>query len=72
VHGRRQELLRPAWVLVALVGIQITLGGLVIWTGKDFTINTLHVATGAAVLGTSLVITLRTFRVRVADRMVTA
>jgi heme A synthase len=62
----------PAWLLAALVLAQITLGAFVIWTGKQFAVNTLHVATGAAVLATSLVITLRTFRVRVADAMVPA
>ena len=50
----------------SLVATQITLGALVVLTGKQPVINTLHVATGALVLGTSLVLTLRTFRVRVA------
>ncbi|HUF47288.1 MAG TPA: COX15/CtaA family protein [Vicinamibacterales bacterium] len=68
----RRELARPAWLLVALLVVQVSLGALVIWTGKQFVINTLHVATGAAVLATSLVITLRTFRVRVADALATA
>jgi len=63
-HGRRPELARVAWWLIVLVAAQVTLGALVVLTGKQPVINTLHVATGALVLATSLVITLRTFRVR--------
>ena len=55
---------RPAWLVLAAVAIQVTLGALVVLTGKQSVINTLHVATGAIVLGTSLVLTLRAFRVR--------
>ena len=45
-----------------LVAIQITLGALTVMTGKHYVINSLHVVTGAMVLGTSLVLTLRTWR----------
>jgi heme A synthase len=55
---------RPATWLVGLVLVQATLGALVVLTAKQPEINTLHVATGAIVLGTSLVVTLRAFRVR--------
>jgi cytochrome c oxidase assembly protein subunit 15 len=61
-HGRRRELTRPALVLVLLVSMQITLGAFVIWSGRDAVINTAHVVNGALVLGTSLLVTLRTFR----------
>jgi cytochrome c oxidase assembly protein subunit 15 len=63
-YADRPELTRPAWLLLALIAVQITLGALVVLTGKHVLINTLHVATGALVLGTSLLMTLRTFRVR--------
>jgi heme a synthase len=63
-HRARQELIRPAGLLVALVSVQIGLGAAVVLTGKQPVINTLHVATGAVILATSLFLTLRTFRVR--------
>jgi cytochrome c oxidase assembly protein subunit 15 len=63
-HGGRPELQWAAWLLVLLVATQVTLGALVVLTGKQPLVNTLHVATGALVLATSLVVTLRTFRLR--------
>jgi cytochrome c oxidase assembly protein subunit 15 len=63
-HPRRPELTRPALALVIAVALQAALGVLVVLTLKQPVINTLHVATGAVVLGTSLVLTLRTYRVR--------
>jgi cytochrome c oxidase assembly protein subunit 15 len=62
--GDRRELARPAWLLLCLAGAQVTLGAYVVISGKHPVINTLHVTTGAAVLATSLVITLQSFRVR--------
>ena len=66
----RQELRRPATLLAVLVLVQISLGGLIILTKKDVAINTAHVVCGALVLGTSLVLTLRSHRVRFADGVV--
>jgi cytochrome c oxidase assembly protein subunit 15 len=63
-HGDRGELVRPSWLLLGAIAIQITLGAFVVLTGKHPLINTLHVATGAVVLATSLFITLRAYRVR--------
>jgi cytochrome c oxidase assembly protein subunit 15 len=63
-HGNRPEIARPAWLLVLAVAVQVSLGALVVLSGKQPIINTLHVATGAIVLTTSLFITLRSFRVR--------
>ena len=63
-HRSRSELARPAWFLLAVVAVQITLGAFVVLTGKNEIVNTLHVATGAVVLGTSLFLALRAFRVR--------
>ncbi len=65
-HGRRGELRRPSILLLALVAVQITLGALTVLSGKQFIINSLHVVTGAAVFGTSLVLTLRAHRPRFA------
>lgn len=50
---------RPAATLVALVLVQITLGAFVIWTAKGVIPTSAHVATGALILGTSLLLTLR-------------
>jgi len=51
-------------VLVCFLLAQITLGAFVIWSAKDIAINTAHVACGALTLATSLVLTLRSYRVR--------
>jgi heme A synthase len=56
--------MRPSWLLFVAVGAQVTLGALVVLSRRQPVINTLHVATGAIVLGTALVLTLRTYRVR--------
>ncbi|MEZ5316624.1 MAG: COX15/CtaA family protein [Vicinamibacterales bacterium] len=71
-HGGRPEFTRPAWLLITLIATQVSLGALVVLSGKQPIINTLHVATGASVLVTSLVITLRAFRARFADAPVPA
>ncbi len=63
-HVERPELTRPSWLLVVLVVMQAALGASVVLTAKQPIVNTLHVATGATVLVTSLVVTLRAFRVR--------
>ena len=65
-HPNRAELVRPAALIVALVAVQVTLGALTVLSGRDVWINSLHVVGGALVLTTSLVITLRTWRLRFA------
>ena len=65
-HRDRAELRRPLWLLLALLATQITLGALTVLSGKHYVINSLHVVTGAMVLGTSLVLTLRACRPRFA------
>jgi heme A synthase len=60
-HFREGGLRRPAILLVALVVVQVTLGALTVLSGKHYVINSLHVVTGALVLGTSLVLTLRAY-----------
>jgi cytochrome c oxidase assembly protein subunit 15 len=66
-HPRRRELTRPAALLVALVAMQITLGALTVLSRRAVWINSLHVVNGALVLTTSLVLTLRTWRVKFAE-----
>jgi cytochrome c oxidase assembly protein subunit 15 len=61
-HRGEPGLRRPALALIFLVAVQIALGGAVVLGGRAVPVNTLHVATGATLLATSLVLTLRTRR----------
>jgi cytochrome c oxidase assembly protein subunit 15 len=61
-----RELVRPAMLLAALVVVQVTLGAMTVLSRRDVWINSVHVVCGALVLTTSLVLTLRTWRVRFA------
>ncbi|HMB79878.1 MAG TPA: COX15/CtaA family protein, partial [Vicinamibacterales bacterium] len=61
-QGDRNELTRPATLLVALVAVQVTLGALTVLSRRDPWINSFHVVCGAMVLTTSLVLTLRSWR----------
>jgi heme A synthase len=63
-HRLQRELVRPAILLLVLLAAQITLGAFTVLTAKHYIINSLHVVTGASVLATSLVLTLRTHRDR--------
>ena len=63
-HRHRPELRRPALLLAFAVVAQVTLGAFVVLSARQPVINTLHVATGATVLATSLVLTLRLFQGR--------
>jgi cytochrome c oxidase assembly protein subunit 15 len=65
-HRAARALVRPAMLLVGLVAVQITLGGLTVLSGRDVAINSAHVVCGALVLTTSLVLTLRSWRVKFA------
>lgn len=50
----RMQLLRfPAILLLGMLGIQILLGGGIIWTFRDVLITTLHVGVGASMFGLS-------------------
>jgi len=60
----RSELRRPSVLLLSLVSVQIALGALTVLSHRHYVINSLHVVTGALVLGTSLVLTLRAHRAR--------
>jgi cytochrome c oxidase assembly protein subunit 15 len=66
-HRGRRELMRPAGLMVGLVIVQITLGALTVLSQRNVAINSAHVVCGALVLATSLVITLRSWRVRFAE-----
>jgi cytochrome c oxidase assembly protein subunit 15 len=68
----RRELVRPAALLLVLLALQVTLGAYVVWTQKQFVVNSLHVAVGASVLGTSLVLALRAHRPRFSSRAAAA
>ncbi|MFQ5525645.1 MAG: heme A synthase [Thermoanaerobaculia bacterium] len=59
-----RRLRRPVTGLAVVVLAQITLGATVVLTGKAVLPNTVHVATGAMVLATSLLVTLRAWRLR--------
>jgi cytochrome c oxidase assembly protein subunit 15 len=71
-HRARRELARPAALIVVLLATQVTLGALTVLTRRDVTINSLHVVCGALVLTTSLVITLRSWRVKFAQPVIVA
>jgi heme a synthase len=69
-HRGRSELARPAALLAVLVAIQVTLGALTVLSQRNPWINSFHVVCGALVLTTSLVLTLRSWRVRFSDETV--
>jgi cytochrome c oxidase assembly protein subunit 15 len=66
-HRSRQELVRPAILLLLLVATQVTLGAFTVLTRKDVLINSLHVVTGGSVLATAVVLALRAHRARFAS-----
>jgi cytochrome c oxidase assembly protein subunit 15 len=69
-YRAERRLLRPALLLVGLVLLQLTLGALTIWTRRAVLPMTAHVAVGAAVLATSVVLTLRAARLIAASASV--
>jgi cytochrome c oxidase assembly protein subunit 15 len=60
-HRGRRDLVRPAFLLLLFLSMQVTLGAYVVWSGKDPLINTAHVVNGALVLGSALILSLRSF-----------
>jgi heme a synthase len=66
-HRARKELARPATLIVLLVISQVTLGALTVLSKRDIWINSVHLVNGALVLATSIVITLRSWQIRIAD-----
>lgn len=65
-HAGQPRLTRPASLIVGLVCLQVTLGAFTVLTKKDVWINSVHLVCGAMVLATSMVITLRSWRVKFA------
>jgi len=63
VSGYRshKRLFHPALSIASLLLVQLMLGALTIWTQKAVMITTLHVVSGAVILGISLLLTLRAF-----------
>lgn len=57
------RLRRPAWLALALLALQLTLGVSLIWHLKPPTPTTLHVVNGALLLATCLLLSLRLGRV---------
>ena len=55
--------LRPALLLAGLLAVQILLGALTIWTHRAVVPTTTHVAVGAMILVTALVLTLRSYSI---------
>ena len=66
-HRGRSELTRAAVLLGALVVVQIGLGAWTVLSGRQVAVNTAHVAAGATVLATSIILALRVHRDRFAD-----
>jgi len=66
-HTDRVELANPALKLIIFTVFQVTLGALTVLSQRQVWINSLHVVCGALVLTTSLVITLRSWHMRIAD-----
>jgi cytochrome c oxidase assembly protein subunit 15 len=62
-HRDVAALRRPALGLFLLLVMQICLGALTIWSGRGVLPTTSHVAIGAAVLATSLTLTLRAYHI---------
>jgi cytochrome c oxidase assembly protein subunit 15 len=60
-YSEHSLLLRPALVMLGLVAVQLTLGALTVWTAKAVLPTTAHVLTGALILGTSFLLTLRAY-----------
>ncbi len=64
LHRDDSGRMRPALLLVLLLVLQVGLGASIIWTRKAVLPTTAHVAVGAALLATSVVLALRGWRAR--------
>lgn len=60
-HGE-PRLMRPTMLMLTLLTVQLVLGAFTIWTRKGVLPTTTHVLVGAMILGTSFLLTLRTYR----------
>jgi heme a synthase len=61
-YRRDSSLRRPAVAMLLLLALQITLGAMTILSGRAVIPTTSHVAVGAALLATSVALTLRAYR----------
>lgn len=61
-HREEPKLRRPAAALILLLALQVSLGAITIWTSRAVLPTTSHVAIGAAILVTSLMLTIRAWR----------
>ena len=61
-YRQDSSLRRPAVAMLVLLALQITLGAMTILSGRAVIPTTSHVAVGAAILATSLALTLRAYR----------
>lgn len=66
-HRDRRALVRPVLLMAGLVVLQVCLGAFVIWTEKAVPVATAHVAVGASILASGVVLTLRTWRMTKAE-----
>ena len=66
-YRHRLELVRPSLLLAVVLLAQLVLGAWTVWSEKQVGINTAHVATGALLLATTVVLALRTHRSRFTD-----
>src|SRR5262249_55678845 len=60
--SKRSGLRKTAVALMVLVAAQVALGALTVLTRKSVPVTTLHVATGALILGTALAFTLASLK----------
>ena len=59
---KSESMLRePALIVLALMVVQVVLGALTVWSGKGMEIATAHVACGALLLATNVLLMMRTF-----------
>jgi cytochrome c oxidase assembly protein subunit 15 len=65
-HRERGRLTRPAGLITLLLVVQVSLGALTVLTRREVWINSVHLVCGALVLATSIVLTLRSWRVKFA------
>jgi cytochrome c oxidase assembly protein subunit 15 len=61
-HRDQSWLRRPALAMLVLLAVQIALGATTVWTGRAVLPTTTHLVIGAALLATSLTLTLRSYR----------
>lgn len=64
-HGDIAQLVRPASLLALLTVVQVMLGASIIWTERAVWVATGHVVVGAAILATTVVTILRSWRLSV-------